>query len=132
MYLLSDFSKYFIRKHYYLELLLKLIRNETQMLIETKLLEMYYKRKMPYDLLHDYIIKPNVLGNKRLQYFFDRHGCRPIPESEIGLALLFVSLDKYCNPSITAGLYTVFHHLTVTTVPLLRLCVQAAVLTHKL
>ena len=55
MYLLSDFSKYFIRKNYYLELLLKLIRNETQMLIETKLLEMYYKRKMPYDLLHDLV-----------------------------------------------------------------------------
>ena len=55
MYLLSDFSKYFIRKHYYLELLLKLIRNETQMVIETKLLEMYYKRKMPYDLLHDLV-----------------------------------------------------------------------------
>ncbi|KAJ7381508.1 hypothetical protein OS493_001656 [Desmophyllum pertusum] len=31
-----------------------------------------------------------------------RHRCRPIPESELGLALLFMSLDKYCNPSITA------------------------------
>ncbi|KAL9976430.1 hypothetical protein ACROYT_G013730 [Oculina patagonica] len=31
-----------------------------------------------------------------------RHRCRPIPESELGLALLFTSLDKYCNPSITA------------------------------
>ena len=37
--------------------------------------------------------------------FFDSHKCRPVPESELGLALLFVSLDKYCNPSITAGLY---------------------------
>lgn len=36
---------------------------------------------------------------------FDRHRCRPIPESELGLALLFMSLDQYCNPSITAGLY---------------------------
>ncbi|XP_022800077.1 nibrin-like isoform X2 [Stylophora pistillata] len=31
-----------------------------------------------------------------------RNRCRPIPESELGLALLFISLDKYCNPSITA------------------------------
>ena len=37
--------------------------------------------------------------------FFGSHKCRPIPESELGLALLCVSLDKYCNPSITAGLY---------------------------
>ena len=36
---------------------------------------------------------------------FDSYKCRPIPESELGLALLFVSLDKYCNPSINAGLY---------------------------
>ncbi|XP_068700870.1 nibrin-like isoform X2 [Montipora foliosa] len=31
-----------------------------------------------------------------------RHRCRLIPESELGLALLFLTLENYCNPSIAA------------------------------
>ena len=36
-------------------------------------------------------------------YIFCSHGLRLIPESEIGHAVLNISINRYCNPEIVIG-----------------------------
>jgi nijmegen breakage syndrome protein 1 len=31
-------------------------------------------------------------------FYFHRNGLRPIPEAEIGLAVIFMTTENYCNP----------------------------------
>ena len=45
----------------------------------------------------------NFVHHMLLLFVSCRHGRRPIPESELGLAVLYVSTALHCNPVVAQG-----------------------------